>query len=130
MPLPRKARHTSSARTLSSRSIVPATAERCAGSATNGVAYSLDIAQSYRIVDEISHRSTHQSSPPFASIHRNCSTSSTNVARAGVLYVWLSKLLSRAMLRSSDAGIHRADDLIALILSMAAGEQAASHSPP
>src|SRR4051794_18246733 len=88
------------------------------------------MAHPYRIVEEIWQRSTHQSRPPLPSIHRNCSASSTNVANAGVLYVWLSSELSRAMLRSSDAGIQRADDLIARIRSIAAGEHAASHSPP
>jgi hypothetical protein len=52
------------------------------------------------------------------------------VANAGVLYVWFATELSRAIERSSDAGIQRLLALISRIRSMAAGEHAANHKPP
>ncbi len=52
------------------------------------------------------------------------------MTRAGVLYVWFSRLLSRAMPRSSDAGRQRSPAAIRSMRSTAAAEQAAIHSPP
>jgi hypothetical protein len=65
----------------------------------------------------------------LSSIHRNCSSSNTNVANAGVLYVWLASELSRAIPRSSDAGIQRDDALIDRIRSIAAGRTCGQPQP-
>ena len=64
------------------------------------------------------------------SIQRSWASSRSSVTTAGVLYVWSSRLLSRAMPRSSDAGRQRSLAAIRSMRSTAAGEQAASHSPP
>ncbi len=63
MPLSRSASVTAAASTPS-RSIVPTTSERSAGSLTNGVAYADASAHSYSRVDESVVRLTAQSSPP------------------------------------------------------------------
>ena len=74
-------------------------------------------------------RSVHHASPPWSSIHRIWSSSRNSVASAGVLYVWSRRLLSSAILRSSEAGVHRPDASIASIRSIAAGEHTGSTSP-
>ena len=53
-----------------------------------------------------------------------------SVATAGVLYVWLARLLSSAIPRSIDAGIQRSPPAMRSMRSTAAGEQAAIQSPP
>jgi hypothetical protein len=65
--------------------MVPTTAERFAGSATNGVAQSRASAHSYRWPDDAWLRFTHQSSPPDPFIQRSWSANSSRVATAGVL---------------------------------------------
>ena len=52
------------------------------------------------------------------------------MAKAGVLYVWSSRALSRAIDRSSEAGVHRPEALIDPTRSTAAGERRATHNPP
>ena len=56
---------TAAASTASSKSIVPTTCERAAGSATNGVAYVDASAQPYSRADESAVRATAQSRPPL-----------------------------------------------------------------
>ena len=104
MPLARSAALTSLTAIDGSRSIVPTTADRFAGSATNGVAHSRASAHEYSVAADVRLRSTHQSSPPLSSIQRIWSSIRISVATAGVLYVWSERLLVSAMPRSSEAG--------------------------
>ncbi len=53
-----------------------------------------------------------------------------SVARAGVLYVWSSRVFSSAIGRLIDGGIQRPDAPIRSMRSIADGEQQASHRPP
>ena len=53
-----------------------------------------------------------------------------SVATAGVLYVWSARLFVRAMPRSIEAGRQRSLAAIRSMRSTAAGEHAATHSPP
>src|SRR5690606_32095076 len=69
MPLARRILATWAASTASSKSMVPTTCERCAGSVTYGVAKELDSAHEYRREDESRVRLTVQSRPPLAFIH-------------------------------------------------------------
>ena len=85
MPFARRAAATAAASTGSAKSIVPTTCERCAGSATNGVANGDFSAQAYSRDDESAVRAVVQSSPPWASIQSTCSASRNRVATAGVL---------------------------------------------
>jgi hypothetical protein len=85
MPFARSVEATAAASTASSKSIVPTTSERLAGSVTNGVVWALRSAQPYRCSEEARVRDTHQSRPPPSSIQRICSASRNSVATAGVL---------------------------------------------
>src|SRR3954447_3827896 len=129
MPFARSTLATAAASTESSKSIVPTTAERLAGSETNGVAYGDLSAQPYRIDDDSPVRETHQSRPPRLFIHSIWSASRNSVASAGVLYVWSRRLLSNAMPRSYDAGTQRSARTWPM-RSIAAGDIKASQRPP
>ena len=86
MPLERSAAATPAASTPSAKSIVPTTRDRLAGSATNGVVYSVASAQPYRCSEDSRVRATQNPSrPPLAFIQSSCSASSHSVATAGVL---------------------------------------------
>jgi hypothetical protein len=68
----------------SSRSMVPTTADRLAGSATNGVAYDDASAQPYSVAADCSDRLAAHSRPPLPLNHRSCWSSRKIVASAGV----------------------------------------------
>ena len=85
MPFARSVDATAAASTASSKSIVPTTSERFAGSATNGVVYEVRSAQPYRCSEDARVRATHQSRPPPSSIQPIWSASRNSVATAGVL---------------------------------------------
>ena len=85
--------------------MVPTTWERCAGSATNGVAYGDFSAQVYSREEESAVRSTAQSRPPWPSIHSTWSASSSRVATDGVLYVCCLAELSMATGSEKNSGM-------------------------
>ena len=74
--------------------------------------------------------STHQSRPPLSSIQRIWSSSITSVASAGVLYVWFGGCCRARCRGRARPGRQRSLAAIRSIRSTAAGEHAASHSPP
>src|SRR6516225_6557204 len=112
------------------KSIVPTTGDRCAGSATNGVAYGTFSAQVYSREDESAVRPAAQSRPPSRSIHSTCSAISSRVATAGVLLVWNLAELLMAAGSDSEPGRYRPLAAIAAARSSAAGDIRAIHSPP
>ena len=85
MPFARSALVMSVASMESSISIVATTAERLAGSLTNGVAIGFASAQSYKMPEDSAVRAVHQSSPPLELNQSTCSAIKKMVARAGVL---------------------------------------------
>src|SRR5829696_1835778 len=126
--------HRSTAETVGastpSKSTVATTWLRIAGSATNGAAKGEASAQPKMVAADLSQREAAHSSPPLLLIHSTCCAARKTVARAGVLYVWSRRELSRAVLRSSDVGIHRSLAAIRSIRSIARGEHTASQRPP
>ena len=109
--------------------MVPTTADRWSGSATNGVAQSRASAQPYRWPADVAVRSAHHARPPFASIQSTCSASSTRVAIAGVLSVWSARELCTAVVSERNSGTQRLASTRAA-RSTAAGDSTASHRPP
>ena len=73
------------ASTESSKSTVPTTSERSAGSVTNGSAYGAFSAHRYSRPEESPVRDTAQSRPPWCRIQSSWSASSQSVPTAGVL---------------------------------------------
>src|SRR3712207_3728718 len=118
------------ASTESAKSTVPTTSERCAGSATKGVAYSDFSAQPYSRFDDSVVRATAPDSPPRDSSQRIWSASRNSVATAGVLYVWSLDELSTAIDRSRKPGIQRPDALISATRASASPDMTAIQSPP
>ena len=74
-------------------------------------------------------RAAHHDSPPLPSIHWTWASSINKVVTAGVLYVWSRRLLSSAVFRFSDAGVHRPPAAMRSMRSTAAGETAAVARP-
>jgi hypothetical protein len=85
IPLARRTAATAAASTVPSRSTVPTTWLRAAGSVTNGVVYGVRSAQPYSRPAESAVRPVAQDRPPRARSHSSCSTSRASVATAGVL---------------------------------------------
>src|SRR5665811_1607299 len=79
-PLRRSTVQTAAASMEASRSIVPTTWLRAAGSVTKGVAQSRASAQPYRCAEDSAVRAVAQARPPCASIQSTCSASITRVA--------------------------------------------------
>ena len=97
MPLARSVAATAAASTASSKSIVPTTSERLAGSATNGVANAerlgpaVEVRPTTRVV-----RATQKSRPPLAFIHSTWSASSSSVReRRRVVGLVLERVVQR-----------------------------------
>ncbi len=68
MPFARRVLATAAASTVSSKSIVTTTGERCASSVTKGVATAEAAAQSYSTPEDSAVRAPAHASPPFVRI--------------------------------------------------------------
>jgi len=85
IPLARSTFATAAASMPGSKSTVPITCERAAGSATNGVVHAVRSAQPYRRDAESAVRAVAHGRPPLPSSHSTWSASMARVATAGVL---------------------------------------------
>ncbi len=85
IPLARRVAATASASIESSKSMVPITSERWAGSATYGVVYDVRSAHPYSASDDAVVRLTIASSPPWPFIHCSCCSIRNSVPTPGVL---------------------------------------------
>src|SRR5690349_18888735 len=107
MPLARSALAMAAASVPSVKSIVPTTLDRCAGSATYGVAKDDASAQEYSRAAESADRLVVQARPPFSSIQSIWSAIRKSVAMAGVLYVWSLSEFSSAVGSDRNSGTQR-----------------------